>query len=209
MPQHMDMDRERKPSGFPSPFNHASNAHAAEGLAALIDEDVGVEFVVVDNHHANKLTIHILAAVAEHEREGISERTKAALAAAKARGKKLGTPDSRRRRRAHAGGPQRAVQFAANALPIIRDIRAAGHTSLGAIAGQLRAHRFGVRVNHAGDYPARLRDARHRVELLYYQGAWELTETRSVVYVCIVAGTAQRSGELEIIHDDIAQTICR
>jgi DNA processing protein len=44
-------------------------------------------------------------------------------------------------------------------------------------------HRFGVRVNHAGDYPTRLRDARHPVELLYYQGAWELTETRSVAVV--------------------------
>jgi DNA processing protein len=44
-------------------------------------------------------------------------------------------------------------------------------------------HRFGVRVNHAGDYPARLRDARHPVELLYYQGAWELTEKRCVAVV--------------------------
>jgi DNA processing protein len=44
-------------------------------------------------------------------------------------------------------------------------------------------HRFGVRVNHAGDYPARLRDAKHPVELLYYQGAWELTETRCVAVV--------------------------
>lgn len=43
--------------------------------------------------------------------------------------------------------------------------------------------KFGVRVNHAGDYPLKLRDARHPVELLYFQGAWELTETRSVAIV--------------------------
>jgi DNA processing protein len=45
------------------------------------------------------------------------------------------------------------------------------------------AHRFGIRVNHAGDYPTRLRDAKHPVELLYYQGSWELTETRCVAVV--------------------------
>lgn len=44
-------------------------------------------------------------------------------------------------------------------------------------------HQFGVRINHAGDYPKKLRDARHPVELLYYQGAWELTETRCVAVV--------------------------
>jgi len=42
---------------------------------------------------------------------------------------------------------------------------------------------FGVRIHHAGDYPQRLRDARHPVEMLYYQGAWELSETRSVAVV--------------------------
>lgn len=44
-------------------------------------------------------------------------------------------------------------------------------------------HQFGVRINHAGDYPKKLRDARHPVELLYYQGSWELTEKRCVAVV--------------------------
>jgi DNA processing protein len=43
--------------------------------------------------------------------------------------------------------------------------------------------RFGVRIHHAGDYPRRLRDARNPVEMLYYQGSWELSEMRSL---CIV-----------------------
>jgi len=51
-----------------------------------------VEFVAVDMPTANRFTIHILAAVAEHEREMISKRTKDALAAAKARGTRLGNP---------------------------------------------------------------------------------------------------------------------
>ena len=57
-------------------------------IAALMD--AGVEFVAVDNPHANKLTLHILAAVAQHEREMISVRTRAALQASKARGTQLG-----------------------------------------------------------------------------------------------------------------------
>ena len=44
-------------------------------------------------------------------------------------------------------------------------------------------HRFGVRIHHAGDYPMKLRDARHPIEMLYYKGTWELAETRSVAIV--------------------------
>ena len=47
----------------------------------------------------------------------------------------------------------------------------------------LGVHRFGVRIHHAGEYPERLRDARYPVEMLYYRGAWELAETRSVAVV--------------------------
>jgi DNA invertase Pin-like site-specific DNA recombinase len=57
------------------------NVHFLSGLM-----ESGVDFVAVDQPFANKLTIHILAAVAEHEREMISTRTRDALAAAKARG---------------------------------------------------------------------------------------------------------------------------
>jgi DNA processing protein len=43
--------------------------------------------------------------------------------------------------------------------------------------------RFGVRIHHAGNYPEKLRDARYPVEMLYFQGTWELAETRSVAVV--------------------------
>jgi len=52
--------------------------------------DAGIEFVATDMPDANRMTVGIMALVAENEREAISARTKAALAAAKARGKQLG-----------------------------------------------------------------------------------------------------------------------
>jgi DNA invertase Pin-like site-specific DNA recombinase len=101
----------------------------------------GVEFTAVDFPTANRLTIHILAAVAEHEREMISARTKAALAAAKARGVKLGGPahltDEQRaagREVATVVRTKKAGVRATDLLPVIDEIKAGGITSATGIA---------------------------------------------------------------------------
>jgi DNA invertase Pin-like site-specific DNA recombinase len=57
-------------------------------ISTLMDSNV--EFKALDMPHANKLTIHIFSAIAEHEAELISQRTKAALAELKKKGVKLG-----------------------------------------------------------------------------------------------------------------------
>jgi DNA invertase Pin-like site-specific DNA recombinase len=95
----------------------------------------GVDFLAVDMPQANRLTIHILAAVAEHEREMISKRTKDALAQAKARGKKLGSPrplDAL----ALANAATRYQKPAPEVLRLIRDKRTQGQ-SLKVIANEL------------------------------------------------------------------------
>jgi DNA invertase Pin-like site-specific DNA recombinase len=77
----------------------------------------GVEFTAVDMPSANRLTLHILAAVAEHEREMISIRTKNALAAYRARGgKKLGRPDGDTRHM-HEARSAKVAAFRATMLP--------------------------------------------------------------------------------------------
>ena len=53
--------------------------------------DSGIRFVVCDMPHATDFTLHLYAALGQEERRLISERTKNALAAAKARGTRLGT----------------------------------------------------------------------------------------------------------------------
>jgi DNA invertase Pin-like site-specific DNA recombinase len=99
----------------------------------------GVEFVACDNPHATRLTIHILAAVAEHEREMISQRTKAALAAAKARGVRLGNPHlaAGNTRLACAAVSRRADRHTRDVMPYIEQARKAGARSLGEIAEAL------------------------------------------------------------------------
>lgn len=105
-------------------------------IATLMES--GVEFVAVDNPHVNELTVHFLAAVAQREREMISERSTAALLAAKRRGRRLGNPNLPEvAKRGVAALQANAKVFAANVRPIIDEIIAAGAKSHNAIAAKL------------------------------------------------------------------------
>jgi DNA invertase Pin-like site-specific DNA recombinase len=125
-------------------------------ISTLMDGDV--DFVACDMPMASRLTLHILAAVAEHEREMISQRTKAALAAAKSRGSTLGNPRlATARETANRNHSAKADALAANVLPIVREVQASGLTTLAAIAGALNAR--GVRTARGGPwYPATVRN---------------------------------------------------
>ncbi len=118
-------------------------------LSALMDS--AVPFVACDNPHANRLTLHILAAVAEAEAKAISERTKGALSAAKARGVPLGSAraghwegrEEARREGASRGAAvsaeirsKAAVEAYADLRPIMEELRTDG-ASLQAIADKL------------------------------------------------------------------------
>ena len=104
----------------------------------------GVDFSAVDFPQANRLTIHILGTVAEHEAAMISTRTKAALAAAKARGTRLGNPTGKIGAWAKDGAKAsaqlrtaKAVKRSADLVPIIREIQSPGIQSLRQIAETL------------------------------------------------------------------------
>jgi DNA invertase Pin-like site-specific DNA recombinase len=102
----------------------------------------GVEFTAVDFPQANRLTVHILAAVAEHEAKAIFTRTKDALAAAKARGKRLGGDRGNLPAVAKASVAARIAKAdnrAFDLLPIIEELKGAGAVSLRQIAAGLNA----------------------------------------------------------------------
>ena len=131
-------------------------------IATLMES--GVEFVAVDNPHANKLTVHILAAVAQHERELIAQRTREALRAAKARGKKLGNPKlAEARKFAIEGNRASAARYAANVLPVMREIQASGISSLRGVARALTAR--GIATARGGEWtPVQVSDILRRGE---------------------------------------------
>lgn len=113
------------------------DAHFLLGL-----QKASVRFVAADMPEANEMIVGIMAVVAQAERKMISARTKAALAAAKARGVQLGRPGNLRNQvvgqeRARARRTEMAAERATDLLPIITDIQAAGAATLREIAAGL------------------------------------------------------------------------
>jgi DNA invertase Pin-like site-specific DNA recombinase len=112
-----------------------------------------VPFIVAELGPAtDPFMLHIYAALAEKERAMISSRTKAALAAAKARGIRLGNPTIKMAQaKGTASTKAKAAKFATNMLPVIQPLRATG-ASLRAIANELNAR--GIPTARGGAWAA-------------------------------------------------------
>jgi DNA invertase Pin-like site-specific DNA recombinase len=110
-------------------------------------QKAGVKFVAADMPDANEITVPIIAAMAQFESQMISKRTKEALAAAKARGVRLGNPNGARALRDAAQGNRaslavikaKAQERARDLKSIVEDIKRGGATSWEAIARELNA----------------------------------------------------------------------
>lgn len=116
--------------------------------------EAGVEIAAADMPEANRFLLHVMAAVAEHEAQAISDRTRAALAAAKARGVALGWSmpgrEEEQRNAARKGAERNATKadhHAVKVLPVIRQIAARG-ASLRQIADELNTR--GIKTARGG-----------------------------------------------------------
>lgn len=124
-------------------------------IAELMESDV--DFVACDLPTANKLTIQIMAAIAEHERDIISERTKASLAAAKDRGTILGAANPKIQPAASLGRLRGQITITRNAIahakamaPVIGGIKDSGITTLQGVADALNAR--GIRTARGNNW---------------------------------------------------------
>ena len=144
-----DARRQRCPVAVAKLDRLSRDVHFISGLMAQ-----RVPFVVAElGADADPFMLHLFAALAEKERKVISERTKAALARAKARGTRLGNPRiGEAQAKASAAGRAKADGFASNVLPVIREAQAAGATSLRQIAAALNAR--GIPTARKGTWAA-------------------------------------------------------
>jgi DNA invertase Pin-like site-specific DNA recombinase len=128
------------------------DAHFLLGL-----EKAGVDFVAADMPNANRLTVGIMAMVAEEERRMISARTKAALQAAKARGTRLGgfrgvKIDDQARATSVASRKAKSASRADQLAGVVSELQAAGATSLRQIAAGLNDR--GIPTARGGQWSA-------------------------------------------------------
>ncbi len=123
-------------------------ARSVNFIANLMDSNI--EFVAYDMPAANRLTLHIMAAVGEAEARMISERTRAAFRAANARGVRLGNPTNLPAAQAagHETLVKHADDHAAKEVVTIRDIVRSGVYSVHKIAEQMNERR--VRTHRGG-----------------------------------------------------------
>lgn len=101
--------------------------------------EASVDFKAVDNPHASKFIVHIMAAFAEHERDMISERTTAALQQAKARGVELGKYG---KYVLSVQNRQNADRFAQMMMPVFFELKQSGITTVRAIADELNRRKI-------------------------------------------------------------------
>jgi DNA invertase Pin-like site-specific DNA recombinase len=113
-----------------------------------------VPFIVAElGTDADPFMLHLYAALAEKERALIAQRTRDALAAAKERGTRLGNPNlAVAQAKGSASVARQADAFAANVLPIIREIEGSGAKSLRTIAAALNAR--GISTARGGRWEA-------------------------------------------------------
>lgn len=114
-------------------------------IAALMESSV--DFIVINDPNAGKLVLHIKAVVAEHERDVISERTKAALSAAKRRGTILGRHGKEVLSKINKA---EALHFALTLEPTISYLQSCGFTSIRDIVAEL--NRLKIPTAHGGNH---------------------------------------------------------
>lgn len=125
----------------------------AEFLLRL--QNSGTDFICCDAPNVDRFTVGILALVAQRERELISERTKAALMAAKKRGVVLGAKNPEKSLPLMWAASTRAKEsFQEKVRPIVREIQEAGCTTLQEIADCLNRRGIPTRRNGGKWYPA-------------------------------------------------------
>jgi DNA invertase Pin-like site-specific DNA recombinase len=144
-------------------YDHARLDRLSRDPVFLLSlRDAGIDFVAVDMPSANRMTIGVMALVAEQEREAISQRTKAALAAAKARGVRLGNPKPEtarflnRKAAAAAGlkGGAAARQLADRFAELIRPLLECDLAGLSDNATAAELNRRGVQTARGGSWTA-------------------------------------------------------